>query len=83
MKGGIVERQHDGFFKKVSRSIDLFLLLSFLLLGACGAGIGTSPEKIRLNSDHFDGDRYFNPDLTSDSREESRRGALEVVYVIG
>ncbi|MGC1403297.1 MAG: MBL fold metallo-hydrolase [Thermodesulfobacteriota bacterium] len=74
MKGSMM----DSLKKCLGRSI-YFLLLSFLLLGACGAGIGTSPEKIRLNSDHFDGNRYFNPDLTSDGREESRRGALSAL----
>ena len=63
----------DSLKKFLGRSI-WFFLLSFMLLGACGAGIGTSTEKIRVNSDHFDGDRYFNPDLTSDSRKESGWG---------
>ncbi len=63
----------DSLKKPLGRLI-CFFLTSTLLLSACGAGIGTSPEKIRLNSDHFDGDRYFNPDLTSDRREEPRWG---------
>ena len=70
MKDGLMD-----FLKKCLGRLICFFLLSLLLLGACGAGIGTSTEKIRVNSDHFDGDRYFNPDyLTSDSRKESGWG---------
>jgi L-ascorbate metabolism protein UlaG (beta-lactamase superfamily) len=69
LKGGMMD-----FLKKCLGRLICFFLLSFLLLGACGAGIGTSTGKIRVNSDHFDGDRYFNPDLTSDSRKESGWG---------
>jgi L-ascorbate metabolism protein UlaG (beta-lactamase superfamily) len=69
------------FFKiSISLLILSFFLISFLSLGACGARIGTYAEKAQPVSDHFDGNRYFNPGSPSISGEGPKRGILGWIW---
>ena len=63
----------------------LFLALgSFLLLTACVTGPNVYTEKTGQTSDHFNGVRYFNPDvpqtLSSPSDQTAKRGATWWVW---
>ena len=70
-----------GLFKNsLSLLIYSLFFLSFLSLGACGARIGTYAEKTQPVSDHYDGDRYFNPGSPSLSGEGPKRGVLGWVW---
>ena len=66
--------------KNINLLVLLFFLFSLLGLGACGAGIVASGEKTYPVSDHFDGDRYFNPGSPSLSGEGPKRGILGWVW---
>ncbi len=66
--------------KKTNLLILLFCLFSLLELGACGAGIIASGEKTYPVSDHFDGNRYFNPGSPSMEGEGPKRGILGWVW---
>jgi L-ascorbate metabolism protein UlaG (beta-lactamase superfamily) len=56
------------------------LLLSFLSLGACGAKQVPSGESIQPVSDHFDGQRYFNPGSPSKEGEGPKRGVFGWIW---
>ena len=56
------------------------LLLTFLSLGACGAKQVPSGESVQPVSDHFDGQRYFNPGSLSKEGEGPKRGVLGWIW---
>jgi L-ascorbate metabolism protein UlaG (beta-lactamase superfamily) len=66
---------------KIKRKVELSLVILSLVLGcflsfAVGAAEpGTYTEKTELVSDHFDGIRYFNPDLPRTLSSPSGQGA--------
>ncbi|MBI5583791.1 MAG: MBL fold metallo-hydrolase [Deltaproteobacteria bacterium] len=66
--------------QKLSRLLFSFVLVSFLWIGACGPGTGLSPEKVQPVSDHFDGERYFNPGSSAQIGEGPKRGILGWVW---
>jgi len=69
------------FFKyRMGLLIFFLVLLVSLSLGACGARIGTYAEKVQTISDHFDGNRYFNPGSPSIQGEGPKRGVLGWVW---
>jgi L-ascorbate metabolism protein UlaG (beta-lactamase superfamily) len=53
---------------------------SLLLLPACGARTGFSPEQAPPLSDHFDGQRFYNPGSQSPTGEGPKRGVLGWVW---
>ncbi len=66
--------------RNINLLVLLFFLFSLLGLGGCGAGIVASGEKTYPVSDHFDGNRYFNPDSPSIQGEGPKRGVLGWVW---
>jgi L-ascorbate metabolism protein UlaG (beta-lactamase superfamily) len=56
------------------------IILGFLSLAACGARMGTSADKIQPVSDHFDGQRYFNPGSPAIGGDGPKRGVLGWVW---
>lgn len=68
----------------LKNSLSLLMLTVFLLsslsFGACGARMGTYAEKVQPVSDHFDGNRYFNPGSPSISGEGPKRGVWGWVW---
>ena len=56
------------------------VLLSFLSFGACGAKQVPSGERVQSASDHFDGQRYFNPGSPSKEGEGPKRGVLGWIW---
>jgi hypothetical protein len=48
----------------LSASIFSLALVGFLLLGAHGTELGTFVEKAQQTSTHFNGNVYFNPEVT-------------------
>jgi L-ascorbate metabolism protein UlaG (beta-lactamase superfamily) len=56
------------------------VLLSLLSLGACGAKQVPSGESVRPVSDHFDGERYFNPGSPSKEGEGPKRGVFGWIW---
>jgi L-ascorbate metabolism protein UlaG (beta-lactamase superfamily) len=59
--------------------LPLFLLF-FLAFTACEARTGLSPEAAPPVSDHFDGQRFFNPDSQSATGEGPKRGVLGWIW---
>ncbi|MCU0580747.1 MAG: MBL fold metallo-hydrolase, partial [Desulfobacterota bacterium] len=66
--------------RHLNLSILFFFLLTTLGLGACGARTGFSPEQAPPGSDHFDGQRFFNPGSLSTTGEGPKRGILGWVW---